>query len=178
MPSASSSSSSSSTAFDHTIERGGRGAGRQSLGVFRNRDVAVLAPGVLAFDPIRVLRFRSDEIQRSSLLMGATRRLPIAILDRSDDSADYARALRPRVVDRLVSFCFVAVYLIFFERERAATNAAPAARKRRKRSCHSDPPHCPRRWDRREIPHLGRHRWHVHRRRAGSDRWPLHRGKR
>ena len=102
--------------FDRTIEEAASVLGADSWTVFRTVTLPVLAPGVLA-SLLFGFTLSFDEIQRSSLVLGRDQTLPIAIIGATTVRiTPVLYALGSLIA--LVSFCFVAFYLLFFERER------------------------------------------------------------
>lgn len=111
--------------FDHTIEEAASVLGASPWTIFRTVTLPVLAPGVLA-STLFGFTLSFDEIQRSSLVMGRDQTLPIAIIGATTVRiTPVLYALGSLIA--LVSFLFVAVYLLFFERERRRYYEAPAA---------------------------------------------------
>lgn len=111
--------------FDHTIEEAASVLGASPWTIFRTVTLPVLAPGVLA-STLFGFTLSFDEIQRSSLVMGRDQTLPIAIIGATTVRiTPVLYALGSLIA--LVSFVFVAFYLLFFERERRRFYAAPAA---------------------------------------------------
>jgi len=110
--------------FDHTIEEAASVLGASPWTIFRTVTLPVLAPGVLA-STLFGFTLSFDEIQRSSLVMGRDQTLPIAIIGATTVRiTPVLYALGSLIA--LVSFLFVAVYLLFFEHERRRYYAAPA----------------------------------------------------
>ncbi|MDQ2654591.1 MAG: ABC transporter permease [Chloroflexota bacterium] len=102
--------------FDRTIEEAASVLGADSWTVFRTVTLPVLAPGVLA-SLLFGFTLSFDEIQRSSLVLGRDQTLPIAIIGATTVRiTPVLYALGSLIA--LVSFAFVAFYLLFFERER------------------------------------------------------------
>jgi putative spermidine/putrescine transport system permease protein len=102
--------------FDRTIEEAAAVLGADSWTVFRTVTLPVLAPGVLA-SLLFGFTLSFDEIQRSALVLGRDQTLPIAIIGATTVRiTPVLYALGSLIA--LVSFCFVAFYLLFFERER------------------------------------------------------------
>jgi putative spermidine/putrescine transport system permease protein len=102
--------------FDRTIEEAASVLGADSWTVFRTMTLPVLAPGVLA-SLLFGFTLSFDEIQRSSLVLGRDQTLPIAIIGATTVRiTPVLYALGSLIA--LVSFAFVAFYLLFFERER------------------------------------------------------------
>jgi putative spermidine/putrescine transport system permease protein len=111
--------------FDHAIEEAASVLGASPWTIFRTVTLPVLAPGVLA-STLFGFTLSFDEIQRSSLVMGRDQTLPIAVIGATTVRiTPVLYALGSLIA--LVSFLFVAVYLLFFERERRRYYAAPAA---------------------------------------------------
>ena len=102
--------------FDRTIEEAASVLGASGWTVFRTVTLPVLAPGVLA-SLLFGFTLSFDEIQRSSLVLGRDQTLPIAIIGATTVRiTPVLYALGSLIA--LASFAFVALYLIFFERER------------------------------------------------------------
>ena len=102
--------------FDRTIEEAASVLGADSWTVFRTVTLPVLAPGVLA-SLLFGFTLSFDEIQRSALVLGRDQTLPIAIIGATTVRiTPVLYALGSLIA--LVSFAFVAFYLLFFERER------------------------------------------------------------
>jgi len=102
--------------FDRTIEEAASVLGASAWTVFRTVTLPVLAPGVLA-SLLFGFTLSFDEIQRSSLVLGRDQTLPIAIIGATTVRiTPVLYALGSLIA--LVSFAFVAFYLLFFERER------------------------------------------------------------
>lgn len=102
--------------FDRTIEEAASVLGADSWAVFRTVTLPVLAPGVLA-SLLFGFTLSFDEIQRSALVLGRDQTLPIAIIGATTVRiTPVLYALGSLIA--LVSFAFVAFYLLFFERER------------------------------------------------------------
>ncbi|MFT4038935.1 MAG: ABC transporter permease [Thermomicrobiales bacterium] len=102
--------------FDRGIEEAASVLGADSWTVFRTVTLPVLAPGVLA-SLLFGFTLSFDEIQRSSLVLGRDQTLPIAIIGATTVRiTPVLYALGSLIA--LVSFAFVAFYLLFFERER------------------------------------------------------------
>jgi putative spermidine/putrescine transport system permease protein len=102
--------------FDRTIEEAASVLGADSWTVFRTVTLPVLAPGVLA-SLLFGFTLSFDEIQRSSMVLGRDQTLPIAIIGATTVRiTPVLYALGSLIA--LVSFAFVAFYLLFFERER------------------------------------------------------------
>ncbi|MFM9105582.1 MAG: ABC transporter permease [Chloroflexota bacterium] len=102
--------------FDRTIEEAASVLGASGWEVFRTVTLPVLAPAVLA-SLLFGFTLSFDEIQRSSLVLGSDQTLPIAIIGATTVRiTPVLYALGSLIA--LVSFVFVAFYLLFFERER------------------------------------------------------------
>jgi putative spermidine/putrescine transport system permease protein len=102
--------------FDRTIEEAASVLGADAWTVFRTVTLPVLAPGVLA-SLLFGFTLSFDEIQRSALVLGRDQTLPIAIIGATTVRiTPVLYALGSLIA--LVSFAFVAFYLLFFERER------------------------------------------------------------
>lgn len=102
--------------FDRGIEEAASVLGADSWTVFRTVTLPVLAPGVLA-SLLFGFTLSFDEIQRSALVLGRDQTLPIAIIGATTVRiTPVLYALGSLIA--LVSFAFVAFYLLFFERER------------------------------------------------------------
>lgn len=102
--------------FDRTIEEAASVLGADSWTVSRTVTLPVLAPGVLA-SLLFGFTLSFDEIQRSALVLGRDQTLPIAIIGATTVRiTPVLYALGSLIA--LVSFAFVAFYLLFFERER------------------------------------------------------------
>jgi len=102
--------------FDRTIEEAAAMLGANAWTVFRTVTLPVLAPAALA-SLLFGFTLSFDEIQRSSLVMGSDQTLPIAIIGATTVRiTPVLYALGSLIA--LFSFVLVAVYLLFFERER------------------------------------------------------------
>jgi putative spermidine/putrescine transport system permease protein len=102
--------------FDRTIEEAAAVLGASSWTVFRTVTLPVLAPGVLA-SVLFGFTLSFDELQRSSLVLGRDQTLPIAIIGATTVRiTPVIYALGSLIA--LVSFVLIALYLLFFERER------------------------------------------------------------
>jgi len=111
--------------FDRTIEEAASVLGASGWEVFRTVTLPVLAPAVLA-SLLFGFTLSFDEIQRSSLVLGSDQTLPIAIIGATTVRiTPVLYALGSLIA--LVSFVFVAFYLLFFERERRRFYGGPPA---------------------------------------------------
>ncbi len=101
---------------DRSIEEAAAVLGGSPWFVFRTVTLPVLAPGVLA-SVLFGFTLSFDELQRSSLIMGRDKTLPMEILSATSVRiTPVIYALGSLIA--LASFSLVAVYLLFFERER------------------------------------------------------------
>lgn len=102
--------------FDRSIEEAAAVLGATRWRAFQTVTLPVLAPGVLA-SVLFGFTLSFDELQRSSLTMGRDKTLPMAILSATSVRiTPVIYALGSLIA--LASFVLVAVYLVFFERER------------------------------------------------------------
>lgn len=101
--------------FDRTIEEAASMLGANTWTVFRTVTLPVLMPAVLA-SLLFGFTLSFDEIQRSSLVLGSDQTLPIAIIGATTVRiTPVLYALGSLIA--LVSFVFVAIYLLLVERE-------------------------------------------------------------
>lgn len=109
--------------YDVSVEEAAASLGASRWTVFRTVTLPLLAPGVMG-SLLFGFTLSLDEVQRSSFVMGRDQTLPmelIAVTGVRITPVVYALG----TLIAAVSFIFLALYLVGFERERRRTVAAP-----------------------------------------------------